>query len=220
MENWLTKKLAELGNRIEKSILPYVYNLIAGDDEAIDGEARDKLITVKQAKELYDNRVWTAVDITDRTITKSGKMKLIESNEFTVKKGRLLNIDVAIPFRSQKNKSWTGCFVYFNININGTWYFIGNSGYDGAVMLYGTESIATYTRNITIDIAELCGIADQDLVCKVTIAGKAYNGDVWQNRGHEINSRPASNFQDLGSAKTKLLFTNLQIEEKIKGNFN
>jgi len=194
-------------------------DIFATDVEAELGTRRDKLLNVAQARELYKNHTWETVDYETRTITSDGHLELIRTKEFIVKKNRGLTIDLSVPLRTTDKRSWNGCYIYLNVSIDGTWFFIGNSGFDGATMTDVSHSIATYTRNISLNLDELTGDAPREHRVVINLAGKAYNYDVTQNGAHSINEESQSNFEDIGVARTSKFFTNLTATEIYWGGY-
>ena len=105
--------------------------------------------------------------------------------EVGIQAGKKVKISWSVPIRPSKNKSeWRGLYLNLNIRVNGTWYNLGNSGFD--YMHHGAHTISTAKGSLVCDIPSLLNISDAYSL-KVEISIRAYAGTVGINGSHNIN---------------------------------
>ena len=107
-----------------------------------------------------------------------------------------------VPARDNTT-SWGGLYININVRVNGgTWYNLGNSGYDGGVMANSSNDIATSHHHKYLDFIGNAGVsASSTYTVQFEVTCRSYNGTTTVNGSHDIN-RTASNLGNRGSLKT------------------
>ena len=121
--------------------------------------------------------------------------------EVTIQAGKKVKIDIYVPTRDNTN-SWGGLYVNINAKVNGTWYNLGNTGYDGGVMSNSATSIHALNHEMLLDfITNLNLPNDQPYTLQFELTARSYNGTTYVNQSHDIN-RTGSNLGSRGSLQT------------------
>ncbi|MEE9362880.1 MAG: hypothetical protein V3U92_09820 [Cellulophaga sp.] len=136
--------------------------------------------------------------------------------QVTIQAGKKVRIDIYVPTRSTTN-NWGGLYVNINARVNGTWYNLGNTGYDGGAMAYSAQSIHALNHEMLLDfIANLSLPVDQSYTLQFELTARSYNGTTYVNRSHDIN-RTANNLGSRGALQTwasNQNYCHIIIEEK------
>jgi len=133
----------------------------------------------------------------------------------TIQPNKNVAIDISIPTRCD-SLYWGGLYINLNVNINGTWYNLGNGGHDGSVMAYSAKTIARYNRHFLFDfISELELPVNKPFTMQIELVGLTFDSNVTINGSHEINVNKNGIFTrgDLHPTLSKQNFTTIRIEE-------
>ncbi len=132
----------------------------------------------------------------------SGNARLLNLfPEVTIQAGKKVKIDLYVPTRDNTN-SWGGLYVNINAKVNGTWYNLGNTGYDGGVMHYSAQSIHALNHEMLLDLITNLNLPkDQPYTLQFELTARAYNGTTYVNQSHDIN-RTANNLSNRGALQT------------------
>ena len=105
----------------------------------------------------------------------------------TIQAGKNVDMYLRVPARND-DTSWGGLYVQINVQVNeGTWYNLGNSGYDGNVMEYG-QSISTSHHHKLLDFIANAGVSSSSTyTVRFEVTGRSYNGTTTINGSHDIN---------------------------------
>jgi hypothetical protein len=123
-----------------------------------------------------------------------------EFPELTIQGNKNLLISISVPCRSDDN-SWGGMFITTNIKVNGTWHNLGNSGYDGNIMIAGSRTIGTYVNSKIIDLRTANILSNNDSYrIAIELVARSYSGVGIINPNVEIND----NTPDRGNTSTML----------------
>ena len=141
---------------------------------------------------LCDDKIsgGVAMTITGSTISvgNGDAVPILTTEPIVIKKGSDVKVDINVPFR-QKNDStsWGGLYVNVNVEINGTWYNMGNGGYEN-MLDQGVKNIDKLTRTIITKFPEWIGV-EGDYVMRVELTARSYQAvDVIINASHDMNS--------------------------------
>jgi len=164
-----------------------------------DNEAMNTLDEViAQVEEMkmkkYNTFVYSMTD--DKEFTSAKATNLLTTDTYTIQKGRNIELDMHIPNRHDGN-DWGGLYVNTNINVNGIWHNLGNTGFDGNTMQYNAKTIATYTKKMILKLVEALDLKDEYTV-QVELTAKSYSGATKVNTNHEIN-RIGNNLDSRGA---------------------
>ena len=136
--------------------------------------------------------------------------------QVTIQAGKKVKIDLYVPTRDNTN-SWGGLYVNINARVNGTWYNLGNTGYDGGVMHYSSQSIHALNHEMLLDfITNLNLPDDQPYTLQFELRARSYGGTTYVNRSHDIN-RTANNLGSRGALQawaSDQNYCHIIIEEK------
>jgi hypothetical protein len=154
----------------------------------------DTLQSLSGAKALDVNKL--AADTAPRYIRQS--VREFNSNNYTftttwgagpvmaalplMKAGSLVKLFYHCPLRNDAT-TWGGAYVEPQIAINGTWFTLGSSGYDG-VMVSGNPVIGHYANTLLLDPT---GVTLGDFTCQFRFYLRSYDGTLWLNTNHDIN---------------------------------
>ena len=105
----------------------------------------------------------------------------------TIQAGKNVDMYLRLPARNDST-SWGGLYVQINVQVNGgTWYNLGNSGYDGNVMEYG-QSISTSHHHKLLDFIANAGVSSSSsYTVSFEVTGRSYSGTTTINGSHDIN---------------------------------
>lgn len=121
--------------------------------------------------------------------------------EVTIQAGKKVKIYLYVPTRNNTS-SWGGLYVNINAKVNGTWYNLGNTGYDGGVMHSSATSIHALNHEMLLDfITNLNLPANQPYTLQFELTARSYNGTTYVNHSHDIN-RTANNLGSRGGLQT------------------
>lgn len=100
------------------------------------------------------------------------------------KANSLIQLSYYIPARNDST-GWGGLYIEPQIEFNqdGSWFSLGCSGYDGSVMIYGQETIASYMNVLLIDPGQT-----SDFSVKFRFAMRSYNSTTDIDTRHDINT--------------------------------
>jgi len=135
----------------------------------------------------------------------------------TIQAGKAVEMYLRLPARADTG-SWGGLYVNINVRVNGgTWYNLGNSGYDGAVMASSASMIATSHHHKYLDFIANAGVsASSDYTIQFELVCRSYNSTTKVgNASHDIN-RTANNLASRGALATwgsNQNYTNLILRE-------
>jgi len=117
-------------------------------------------------------------------------------DEVTIQAGKDVELYVYVPTRCDDNDNWGGLYINTNVKVNGTWYNLGNCGYDGGVMGSGAKQIHHYTNT---KLLKLCKELDltEAYTFQVELTARSYNATAKVNGSHDIN-RTANNLNSRG----------------------
>jgi len=92
--------------------------------------------------------------------------------------------------------------VNINAKVNGVWYNLGNTGYDGGVMHYSATSIHALNHEMLLDFITHLGLPiNQPYTLQIELTARSYNGTTTVNGSHDIN-RTASGLSSRGALQT------------------
>jgi len=110
---------------------------------------------------------------------------LMRTGTYTMNHEKKIELGLNIPTRHD-GKDWGGLYINTNIEVNGTWYNLGNEGYGGASMVSNASTIATFVSNKILDIVNELGLtADYEL--RVELMARTHSGKTIVNQSHDIN---------------------------------
>lgn len=124
-----------------------------------------------------------------RTIyTKTATPKpILISEPQQLQQNKAIEVSLHIPLRKDST-SWGGAYIIWDILINGTWYGLGNNGYDGNIMQTGASAIATWTSKRTIDVYKISGLPKSTIAeYQVRISFTHYNVTAKFNASHDLD---------------------------------
>lgn len=98
--------------------------------------------------------------------------------------GSLLQMTYYVPARNDST-SWGGLYIEPQVEFNsdGAWKSLGCCGYDGGVMIFLGQTIASYQNSILID-PEMAS----EYSVKFRFAMRSYDGTTTINNSHDINN--------------------------------
>jgi len=186
------------------------------------GADTDKLLTtdasgnIRKIDKPRINKSYVQVFKGNKTFGNGNAVLLNLFPEVTIQAGKKVKIDIYVPTRDNTN-SWGGLYVNINARVNGTWYNLGNTGYDGGVMNYSATSIHALNHEMLLDFIANLGLpVDQPYTLQFELTARSYNGTTYVNRSHDIN-RTANNLGNRGvlqSWASDQNYCHIIIEEK------
>ena len=136
--------------------------------------------------------------------------------QLTIQANKKVKINIYVPTRNDSN-SWGGLYVNLNARVNGTWYNLGNTGYDGGVMSSGSTAIHNLNYEMLLDfITNLNLPSNQAYTVQFELTARSYNGTTYVNSSHDINKTSSSlgSRGSLQSWASNQNYCHLIIEEK------
>ncbi|WP_298479080.1 hypothetical protein [uncultured Maribacter sp.] len=147
------------------------------------------------------NKSYVQVYKGNKTFTNGNATLLNLFPEVTIQAGKKIKMTLYVPTRDNTNH-WGGLYVNVNVRVNGTWYNLGNTGYDGGVMSYSAQSIHALNHEMLLDFITNLGLPeDQTYTLQFELRARSYNGTTSVNRSHDIN-RTANNLNVRGGLQT------------------
>ena len=207
------------------SILPYILNLFATDEVAMEGTNDKKFITVKQAKDLYLDNSWVFVDTRNNAIKDGATTRLLTTKTITISKNRMLKANISVPFYFYSSEKPEHVYISLILVVGDKEYFIGNSG-KFLDKLVGKGGIILFEKELLIDFdlipsSEIDTGIDNDIKVYINGYGKGKAGKTiaLTNTAQSINRRVGDDSNSTNTP-TDLFRTELILEEKIKGKIN
>lgn len=130
----------------------------------------------------YMRQVQAQVDINGYSFTTSWSLGPAFTGLTGCLANSLIHIEYHMPCRNDST-SWGGLYIEPQVQLGGTWYSAGSSGYDGNIMNNASADIGSYFNSILLNP----GIATTYSI-GVRFYGKAYDGTSYINSSHDINS--------------------------------
>ncbi len=172
-----------------------------------DGADTDKILTtdtngnIRKINTPIANKSYVQVFKGNKSFGSGNAVLLNLFPQVTIQAGKKVKIDLYVPTRDNSN-SWGGLYVNINAKVNGTWYNLGNTGYDGGVMHYSAQSIHALNHEMLLDfITNLNLPEDQPYTLQFELRARSYDGTTYVNRSHDIN-RIANNLGNRGALQT------------------
>jgi len=163
--------------------------------------------------EIIKNKSYVQTSKGDVSLN-TGNAKLVKLfDPVNIKAKKKIDIHIYIPTRCDST-SWGGAYFNVNIKVNGAWYNLGNTGYDGGVMAYSAKSINAHNHKLLFDPSWV-GV-DTEYTVEVEVLGRSNNGTTYVNFGHDIN-KTSKDLGKRGGLLTQVSDQNymtLTIEEK------
>jgi len=131
-----------------------------------------------------------------KTITDDDAQTVNTFPEVTIQKGKDVELYLYVPTRCDDNDNWGGMYLNINVKVAGTWYNLGNPGYDGGVMGSGAKQIHNFTNTRVLKLCGELGLTDE-YTFQVELTARSYNADTKINDSHDIN-RTANNLNARG----------------------
>ncbi|MFK5971969.1 MAG: hypothetical protein QM485_01695 [Flavobacteriaceae bacterium] len=171
------------------------------------GTDSDKLLStdtngnIKKIDQPLKNKSYVQVYKTNRSFGSGNAIVLNLFPQVTIQAGKKVKIDLYVPTRDTTN-SWGGLYVNINVKVNGTWYNLGNTGYDGGVMNNSATSIHALNHEMLLDfITNLSLPVDQSYTLQFELTARSYNGTTYVNQSHDIN-KTGNNLGSRGALQT------------------
>lgn len=162
----------------------------------------------------YSRKIITEVDTTGRSCT-GWTLMWTGSNQTDFKAGSLVRLSYHLALRNN-DYGWGGGYVEPQISFNNsTWYSLGSSGYDGAVMADSAAVIGSYNNQIIINPAT-AGISG-DYQVRVRFYCKSYSGTLLWNTDHDLNTVSGTASLLSGANNGYQHYCNYTIEELATG---
>ncbi len=168
------------------------------------GTNTDQLLTtdtngnIKKIEQPLPNKSYVQVYKGSKTFGSGNATLLNLFPEVTIQPNKKVLLHVYVPTRSTTN-SWGGLYVNINAKVNGTWYNLGNTGYDGGAMSYGSTDIHALNHELLLDfITNLNLPANAPYTLQFELTARSYNGSTYVNLSHDIN-RTVNNLGSRGA---------------------
>lgn len=162
------------------------------------------------------NKSYIQVYKGNRSFTNGNAVLLNRFPQVTIQPGKKVKMTLYVPTRNDSN-NWGGLYVNVNVRVNGTWYNLGNTGYDGGAMQYSARSIHALNHEMLLDFITNLGLpSNQPYTIQFELRARSYNGTTHVNRSHDIN-RTANNLGIRGALQawaSNQNFCHIIIEEK------
>jgi len=121
--------------------------------------------------------------------------------EVTIQANKKIKLSIYVPTRHD-GYDWGGLYININARVNGTWYNLGNCGYDGNAMQSGASSINSYSNTVLLDfIGNLTLSQNTSYTVQFELTARSYSGTTRVNQNHDIN-RTANNLNSRGALQT------------------
>ncbi len=138
---------------------------------------------------------------TTKTYTNGNAQLLNLFPQVTIQPNKDVYFKLYVPTRSNTT-SWGGLYVNVNVNVNGTWYNLGNTGYDGGVMASSALNIHALNHEMLLDFITNIGLpVDQPYTVQFELTARSYNGTTTVNGSHDIN-RTSNSLGSRGAVQT------------------
>ncbi len=133
------------------------------------------------------NKSYVQTFKTSTTLTSGNAIVLHVFPEITIQANKKVYFKLYVPTR-ETSDAWNGVYVNVNVKVNGTWYNLGNTGYDGGAMSYSARSIHALNHEMLLDfITHLNLPEDQDYTIQFELMAKTYGSTMYINRSHAVN---------------------------------
>jgi len=139
-----------------------------------------------KGEDLVAGNSFVYVDKGNKSFNNKAARQLMISNTYTINHKKKIELGLNIPTRHD-GQDWGGLYVNTNIEVNGTWYNLGNEGYGGASMSYKASTIATYVSSKVLDITKHLNLT-ADYTLRVELTARTYSGWTLVNKSHDINT--------------------------------
>jgi hypothetical protein len=122
----------------------------------------DKIVTanadgVLRTRDISSNKAYVQTYATAETFDNVTARVLNLFPQVTIQAGKQVKLEIYVPTRTDSD-SWGGLYVNVNANVNGTWYNLGNVGFDGGVMHRDTASIHAFNHEMLLDFIGNLGL--------------------------------------------------------------
>ncbi len=147
---------------------------------------------------IFKNKSYVQTFKTSKSFTNGTAQLLNLFPQVTIQPNKQVYVKFYVPTRNDTNH-WGGLFVNINAKVNGTWYNLGNTGYDGGVMMYNGEGIHALNHEMLLDFITHLGLPDnQSYTLQFELTARSYNGTAYVNVYHDLN-RTANNLNSRGN---------------------
>lgn len=142
---------------------------------------------IRKVDQTLKNKSYVQVFKGNKTFGSGNATLLNLFPQVTIQPGKKVKIDLYVPTRDNTS-SWGGLYVNINARVNGTWYNLGNTGYDGGVMHSSATSIHALNHEMLLDFITNLGLPDdQPYTLQFELRARSYNGTTYVNQNHDIN---------------------------------
>ncbi len=135
--------------------------------------------------------------------------------QVTIQPNKKVYLKVYVPTRS-RTTAWGGMYINVNVNVNGTWYNLGNTGHDGGISASSSIPIHALNHEMLLDFITNLGLpADQPYTVQFELTALSFTSTTFVNRSHDIN-RTANQLGSRGTPVTWAKdqnFTHIIIQE-------
>ncbi|MEM9144162.1 MAG: hypothetical protein AAGA86_14325 [Bacteroidota bacterium] len=107
--------------------------------------------------------------------------------QLTIQPNKKVKLTMYIPTRAD-TRNWGGLFVNVNVNVNGTWYNLGNTGFDSGAMNNGAGIIHALNHQMLLDFVQHLNL-DPNLpyTIQFELTARSHTDATYVNQGHRMN---------------------------------
>ncbi len=107
--------------------------------------------------------------------------------QVTIQPNKQVKLDIYVPTRANTT-GWGWLYVNVNANVNGTWYNLWNTWYDGWAMFSSASTIHALNHEMLLDfIGNLWLPIDEPYTLQIELTARSYSGTTTVNGSHDIN---------------------------------
>ncbi|MDB4157986.1 hypothetical protein N9609_00695 [bacterium] len=190
-----------------EAIMLFVDRVTSIDGVTFSGDRNDLLIKLSElfkkggADGVGSGKTYVQTFKTTKTFSNGNATLLNLFPEVTIHPNKKVRLDIYVPTRDNTT-SWGGLYVNVNAKVNGTWYNLGNTGYDGGVMAKSANSIHALNHEMILDFVGNLNLDPKlPFTLQFELKARSYDGTTTVNGSHDIN-KTANGLGSRGALQT------------------